>query len=269
MTRSNKTMEAKLHEVNAITALEDNYIWAIVHPNIQQCVVVDPGEATPVIDYLQDRELQLKAILITHHHWDHTGGIEQLLEQYPDIQVYGPANESIPGMTTFLSNGDVIELPEIGLHLETLDIPGHTLGHIAFYGHGNVFCGDTLFTAGCGKIFEGTTEQMYQSLQKIAALPEETLIYCGHEYTQQNLRFAQVVEPSNQEITKRAADVDRIRRQNQATVPAPLLLEKLTNPFLRTGEQAVKNAAEEYIGHTLSSEVEILKTLREWKNRNY
>lgn len=262
-------MEAKLHEVNAITALQDNYIWAIVHPNIQQCVVVDPGEATPVIDFLQNRELQLNAILITHHHWDHTGGIEQLLEKFPDVQVLGPANESILGMTTFLNEGDIIEFPEMGLYLNVLDIPGHTLGHIAFYGHGNLFCGDTLFTAGCGKIFEGTVEQMHQSLQKLSALPEETLIYCGHEYTQQNLRFAQVVEPTNQEITKRAADVARTRRQNQPTVPAPLLLEKLSNPFLRTHALDVKNAAEEYAGHSLNSEVDVLKTLREWKNRNY
>lgn len=262
-------MESKLHEVTAISAFTDNYIWAIVYSDTQQCVLVDPGEATPVFDFLQDRGLTIKAILITHHHWDHTGGIEQLLDEFPDAEVYGPATESIPGMTTFLKQGDHVDIPEMKLHFEVLDIPGHTLGHIAYHGHGNIFCGDTLFTAGCGKIFEGSVEQMHTSLKKLAALPDETLIYCGHEYTQQNLLFAEVVEPANQEISKRAADVERTRQQHKPTVPATIKLEKLSNPFLRTDQLSVRNAAEDYSGEILDTEIKVLKTIREWKNRNY
>ena len=168
-------------EIIPITALKDNYIWAIIDSQKKSALVVDPGEAKPVIDFLKQQQLTLVGILITHHHWDHTNGITELKEKF-NIPVIGSAKENVSGVTKSVKEPDMIDLNNKIFYV--LDIPGHTLGHIAYYGLNSIFCGDTLFSAGCGRLFEGTPEQMYMTLQKMAALPDVTKIYCGHEYTQ-------------------------------------------------------------------------------------
>lgn len=262
-------MEVQQHTVTPIPALSDNYIWAILSGDSRYCVVVDPGDATPVLTFLQKHNLELSAILLTHHHWDHTNGVMELVRKHPNTMVYGPAIEPVGGMTHQLNAGDTLTLPDIDLTLEVFHIPGHTLGHIAFYGDGLLFCGDTLFTAGCGKIFEGTPEQMYQSLSTLANLPDDTQIYCGHEYTEKNLQFASAVEPNNQDIKKRIESVQQQRQQGLPTVPASLTIEKQTNPFLRTQQTNVIKAAERYAEHSMHTDAEVLQTLREWKNQEY
>lgn len=236
-------------------------------------MVVDPGDATPVIATLLQQKLTLCGILITHHHWDHTGGIPELMlyqhQKHPEIPlpIYGYYHEPVPHITHPLKDNEVLILDTIGISFQIIYIPGHTLGHIAYYGDNQLFCGDTLFTAGCGRLFEGTAEQMYQSLSRIKELPEDTLIYCGHEYTEANLRFALMVEPQNSEIVKRMEHVQSLRAQHKPTVPSTLGLELQTNPFLRTNHPEVKHSAESYIGHPLSTEPETLATLRLWKNQ--
>ncbi|HNP51280.1 MAG TPA: hydroxyacylglutathione hydrolase, partial [Nitrosomonas nitrosa] len=177
-----------------VRAFKDNYIWVIRDQHY--AAIVDPGDAVPVMAYLQQQNLQPIAILNTHHHHDHTGGNIALLTAFA-LPVYGPAKENIPGLTHRLSEGDTIHLAELSLDLSILDIPGHTAGHIAYYGANLLFCGDTLFACGCGRIFEGTPQQMYTSLQKLTKLPDDTLIYCAHEYTLANIRFATAIDPNN------------------------------------------------------------------------
>ena len=173
-----------------VPAFEDNYIWLICDG--RYAAVVDPGDAEPVLGHLSRHGLRLAAILITHHHGDHTGGIEALL-RHAAVPVYGPRKENIPGITNPVGTGDTVRLPELGVEFAVLDVPGHTAGHIAYYGANSLFCGDTLFTCGCGKLFEGTPAQMHASLQKFAALPDDTQVYCAHEYTLENIRFAKKV----------------------------------------------------------------------------
>lgn len=248
-----------------IPALKDNYIWMLVDSDLQQAVVVDPGDAKPVLQALKLSSLKLTAILITHHHWDHTNGIGKLLEHYA-VPVFGPAREDVDGKNVSLSEGEQVELFNGSVKLSVLDIPGHTHGHIAYHRHGVLFSGDTLFTAGCGRVFEGTPEQMYHSLSKLAVLSEETLVYCGHEYTLANLHFAQVVEPNNLDINERIQRVSVLRNQNLPTVPAALHEEKLTNPFLRCHLDAVKQSAEQHANKKLSSPAEVFAVIRQWKN---
>ncbi len=248
-----------------LQTFHDNYIWMIMHPGNNSCVVVDPGLADPVLLALHTQQLTLAGILITHHHWDHTNGIESLLAEHP-VPVFGPATEEIPCITDPLREGDIIEINALDLRFHILDIPGHTRGHIAYYGHSLLFSGDTLFTGGCGRLFEGTAQQMHTSLQKLAALPEDTLVYCGHEYTQANLRFAQKVEPENLELRNRVISTQQLRMQNLPTVPALLSLEKATNPFLRTHLQTVKTAAEQFTGKDLKDPVEVFAAIRHWKD---
>lgn len=252
-------------KVLPVPAFKDNYIWLVIDSTTNQCAIVDPGDAMPVIHALQHFKLQPIAILITHHHWDHTNGVEQLLQQYT-IPVYGSRNESLPFCDHPLQEGDHVDLTGGEIKFSVLDIPGHTLGHIAFYNKNLVFTGDTLFTGGCGRIFEGTPPQMFNSLTKLAALPDPTLIYCGHEYTAANLKFALVVEPNNTILQQRIIATEQLRAQNQPTVPATLQLEKQTNPFLRTHVPAVIQAAEKYASTQLANPVEVFAVLREWKN---
>ena len=254
-----------LHPIPAFT---DNYIWCL-HDN-ESAYVVDPGQADPVMDYLHDRSLILKGILITHHHWDHVSGIEALLQEYPGIPVWGPALETIPGRTQSLTEGDSVEL-SWGIQFSVFEVPGHTLGHIAYYGEntpvGNLlFCGDTLFSSGCGRLFEGTPEQMHQSLQNLAALPVDTKVCCTHEYTTSNLAFAQAVEPYNQDIQDRVAQVSALREQNLPSLPSTLALELLVNPFLRVTESTVLQSLQEKCGKRPANEVESFAKLREWKD---
>ena len=238
-----------MEHIHAIPALTDNYIWAIEYaPGL--CAVVDPGCAKSTINYIKSTSLTLTAILITHHHWDHTDGIEALCAQH-DVPVYGPAHEQIPCRSHAMHDGDIAELGDGMLSLTAIDTPGHTTGHISYHGHGCLFCGDTLFLAGCGRLFEGTAEQLHHSLQRLAALPDDTLIYCGHEYTLDNLAFAQSIEPDNTCIAKRIKSCQQQRQQQQPTVPATLAQEKQSNPFLRchmpTLQQAIAKQSKQHI----------------------
>lgn len=227
-------------------------------------MVVDPGDASPVITLLKEQGIQLKGILLTHHHRDHTGGVSDLLK-LTKVPVYGP--DSIPLVTHPVKEGDCLFLDPIPETLKVIEIPGHTLDHVAYVGSGILFCGDTLFTAGCGRVFEGTFLQMYQSLQKLASLPSETKIYCGHEYTQANLRFAKSVEPSNKDIQERIIRVDAQRAEGKPTVPAPLSLELKTNPFLRCKNKAIQSAASDHFSKKLADPLEIFTEIRLWKDR--
>ena len=229
-------------------------------------MIVDPGEAEPALRFIAERGLSLKGILVTHHHWDHTGGIADVLRHF-DVPVYAGANDPVPTCTHPVHEGDTVSIPDLSLSLQVFDIPGHTLGHVCFYNESVAFTGDTLFTAGCGKIFEGTAEQMYASLQKLLSLPDDLKVYCGHEYTESNLDFALKVEPDNPDILARAGEVARMRMDGAPTVPALMSLERATNPFLRTSEPSVIRAAEEWAKQALMGPVEVLAALREWKNR--
>lgn len=222
-------------QISALPAFEDNYIWALCQPDTSYCLVVDPGDATPVLNFLATTGKQLHSILITHHHHDHTGGIETLRQHFPDIQIIGPAAEQhrIKGLTTLVQDGDIVELTQLDLKFEVMAVPGHTLGHIAFYSAQVLFCGDTLFSAGCGRLFEGSPAQMWQSLQRLRQLPDDTRIYCTHEYTCSNLKFALSVEPDNQLAVDYARHCNLLRQQNKPTLPTTVGLEKQINPFLR------------------------------------
>jgi hydroxyacylglutathione hydrolase len=251
--------------VKLINALSDNYIACLINPDNRQCVVVDPGDAAAVFKFLTHHNLILSGILITHHHWDHTNGIMGLLTTF-DVPVYGPAIEPVTGMTHPLNDGDQVTLDNLDLMLKVIHVPGHTLGHIAYHNNQLLFAGDTLFTGGSGRIFEGTVEQMYTSLSTLAALNENTLLYCGHEYTAENLKFAQLVEPHNLDIQDRVQQVTQLREKKLPTIPAPLSIEKLTNPFLRCHHPDVTTAAEIHAGKILSTPQQVLGVIRQWKN---
>ncbi|MFH1602738.1 MAG: hydroxyacylglutathione hydrolase [Pseudomonadota bacterium] len=251
-------------EVVPLRAFEDNYIWTL--RNRRHAVAVDPGDEQPVLDYLQRERLQLCAILATHHHQDHVGGVARLLE-YRAVPVYGPRGESIATLTHPVCEGDAVEIPQLGLRFSVLDIPGHTRGHVAYYGANSLFCGDTLFACGCGRLFEGTAQQMVESLAKLAALPDETLVYSGHEYTLANIDFAKAVEPGNAELLARAASEAQKRKHEQPTLPSTIGREKKTNPFLRCAQAEVIAAADKYLGARASDPVQVFAAIRQWKNK--
>lgn len=249
----------------AIPAFNDNYIWAL--HDTTHCVVVDPGDAAPVEAFLQEQGLMLSAILITHHHPDHVGGISALLKNR-DIPVYGPAAETIPGRTQALEQGDSITLDVFDLTLNVLAVPGHTLGHIVFHATHKewLFCGDTLFAGGCGRLFEGSPEQMHHSLQKLAALPPQTQIFCAHEYTQANLTFAAAVTPDDSAVAERLSQVKAQRLRGEITLPSRLSLELQTNPFLRSHEPALQHACEQREPGAAAGPVACFAALRRWKD---
>jgi hydroxyacylglutathione hydrolase len=250
-----------------IPAFADNYIWLL--RDGAHAVAVDPGDAAPVVACLQREELALTAILATHHHGDHVGGIPALLARFP-VPVFGPARETIPGRTQALAEGDTFAVPGMPVTLRVLDIPGHTAGHIALFGEvdgkPSVFCGDTLFAAGCGRLFEGTPTQMWASLGALARLPAATRVYCGHEYTLANLRFALAVEPANPDVAARMAQEQAKRDRDEPTLPSTIALERTTNPFLRAGVAPVRAAAARWAGHALADDVATFAALRSWKN---
>jgi hydroxyacylglutathione hydrolase len=253
--------------IHPIHTFSDNYVWLI--EDGEYAVVVDPGQAQPVLDTLANRDLSLTAILLTHHHQDHVGGVLELLTHFP-VPVYGPAMEVLPVCDFSLSEGSTVQLAHPALHLDVLDVPGHTAGHIAFTGQVGdesvLFCGDTLFVAGCGRMFEGTPPQMLASLDKLAALPLNTRVYCAHEYTLSNLRWATHVDPKNAALAEFEQYALARRQAGAPTVPSDIELEKRCNPFLRVREAEIVQAATQWAGKTLSEPAEVFAALREWKN---
>lgn len=254
-------------DIRAIPTFKDNYVWIIVDNDSKFAIVVDPGDAAPVIDYLRQHQLSLIAILITHHHHDHCGGVAELL-QYYSVPVYGKAISAETGVTQVVAESYPLKiaLANQAIQFTMMDIPGHTLDHIGFYAAESLFCGDTLFSAGCGRLFEGTAAQMYHSLMKIIALPDATRIYCAHEYTLSNLVFAQAVEPDNIDIKQYIEVVKSLIATKKISLPSTLEQEKKINPFLRCQHPTVIKAAEQYANKKLSTAVEVFANLRAWKN---
>jgi hydroxyacylglutathione hydrolase len=251
-------------QVHPVPAFQDNYLWVL--EDGRHAAVVDPGDAGPVADFLARRSLSLSAILVTHHHADHVGGLDPLIERWR-CPVFGPMREEIDGLTERLREGDRITVPGLGVAFSVLDVPGHTAGHIAYAGEGLAFVGDTLFACGCGRLFEGTPAQMAASLAKLAALPGATRAYCAHEYTLANIRFAEAVEPGNAALTARHAREAERRARGEPTVPTTLDEELATNPFLRCGEPEVIASAERHAGRRLAGPVEVFAEVRAWKNQ--
>jgi hydroxyacylglutathione hydrolase len=249
--------------VTAIPAFADNYIW-LISTGGNGCAVVDPGDAAPVLSALRQHQLELAYILITHHHADHTGGMALLAEE-TGATAFGPDDNRITGLDHKLVEGDVITLPELELEFEVMEVPGHTSSHIAFHGHDCLFCGDTLFSVGCGRLFEGTPQQMQVSLDKLAALPPETQVFCAHEYTLSNCDFALEVEPGNEDLRRRASEVEASRAAGRITVPNALGEELKVNPFLRTRQEPVVLAAQKR-NPNAEPGASTLAEIRAWKD---
>ena len=256
--------------ITPIPAFTDNYLWLLERGG--RAAIVDPGDAAPVERALAERGLTLAAILVTHHHADHIDGLPALTRAHPGVPVYGPAAENIRGVTQALREGDRVTALDVAFTI--WEVPGHTLGHIAYvadepppeHGPGFVLCGDTLFSAGCGRLFEGTAQQLHRSLQRLAALPPDTRVYCTHEYTLANLAFAAMVEPQRPELAAAIAEVRQRRRRHEPSLPSTIGRERLINPFLRAAEPAVAQAAQRQAGAPLAGELEVFAALRRWKD---
>ncbi len=259
--------------VLAVPAFNDNYLW-LIHDGVH-AAVVDPGDAAPILAALAAHHLTLTAILLTHRHADHIGGVPALL-RHADVPVFGPRHEPIPVITVPLTEGDVVDVPGLDLRLAVLDVPGHTSGHIAYLYEGGeaerdqarwLFSGDTLFAAGCGRLFDGTAAQLHASISRLATLPDDTLVYCAHEYTLANLRFAAAAEPGNADLMRRIEIETAKRAAGLATVPTTIGLEKATNPFVRTSEPAIVATLQQAgkLGPDTSAEA-TFTALRLWKN---
>jgi hydroxyacylglutathione hydrolase len=266
---------SSLTKITYIKAFSDNYIWAISHKNTKKAALVDPGDAAVCIAFLEKNQLALSAILITHHHADHTGGIKELIaycqqKQWP-ITIYGPANENISHCDVKLSEYDIVNLTDINIDFQVIDLPGHTAGHIAYFAKNSVepvlFCGDALFSGGCGRLFEGSAEQMLNSLTKLTYLPEKTKIYCAHEYTQANLKFALTVEPTNQFLEDYSKKVNELCAKGQASIPSSIEVEKQINPFLRSHKQSIQMSAMQFDTSTKATELDVFTTIRRWKDQ--
>lgn len=276
-----------------VPAFSDNYIWLVCDENKQHALIVDPGDAQPVIATLEKEGIQPVGVLITHFHYDHANGLPALLEHYPNLPIYGPKSEqdllknypsfpleygpasncfqSIKEISNPLLGDEELHFPEIDCSFQVINVPGHTSGHIAYYDsiNKNLFCGDTMFAAGCGRVFNGTMAQLNDSLQKIAQLPEDTLIHCTHEYTLDNIGFAKWVEPDSADVLARE-DADRaLIDSDQSTVPSLLSLELKTNPFMRTKVDNVIKQVEEATGQELNTSSEVFAAMRNWKDSEY
>lgn len=261
-------MNTTLYSLSALPAFNDNYIW-LAHRD-GRAMVVDPGQAEPVLQALEKRELILDTILLTHHHADHVGGV-LALQQRTGATVYGPATEKLPACDHRLAENDTVHLTQLGLQFHVLDVPGHTAGHIAYHGDLNpgqhvLFCGDTLFAAGCGRLFEGTSSQMVESLGKLQSLPSDTLVCCAHEYTLANLRWALQVEPDNPVLQDRWETASGQRARGEPTLPSTIDTERRSNPFLRLSHASVAHAAARYADSSLAGPVDVFASLRDWKN---
>jgi hydroxyacylglutathione hydrolase len=261
-----------MRKVFPVPAFDDNYLWVI--DDGRSAAVIDPGAAAPVVSYLVANGLRLRAVLVTHHHGDHIGGIAELLDWCGDasVAVFGPAHENIPHRTRALVEGDQIEIAEPAISFAVIDVPGHTSGHIAYYSReaGWLFCGDTLFAGGCGRLFEGTAAQMQASLAKLAALPDTTQFFCAHEYTLANLRFAVAAEPNNTALAQRVISETAKRSRGEPTLPSTIGLERATNPFLRWDSAEIKLAAQRASSDTIGPNAPpalVFGAIREWKNR--
>ena len=254
-------------EIVPIPAFAENYIWALLRDD--HCVVVDPGDAAPVIAFLADRKLTLDAILVTHHHADHVGGVAALTARWP-VPVYGPAAENIKGVTQALRENDQVALPKfVDEPFRVMEVPGHTSGHIAYVSGDILFCGDTLFGAGCGRMFEGTAQQLHTSLMRLAALPAMMRVFCTHEYTLSNLRFALAVDSDNSALIERSFAEQERRARGVPTLPSNIALERATNPFLRCAEPALIQSARAHANveaADLTTATDVFSVLRQWKN---
>lgn len=257
-----KTIDRPI-EIEAIRAFTDNYIWAI-HDG-RHCVIIDPGEASGPLRFLRERGLELTGLLLTHHHADHIGGVNELRASHP-APAWGPADPRMPGDMHVVGEGDEVRIDAPDLDFSVIETPGHTCSHIAFHGNGTLFCGDTLFSAGCGRLFEGTPEQMQRSIDKLLALPDETRMYCAHEYTAANCTFARQVEPDNTALLDRCRQVDELRKNDRITLPSTIGEERSFNPFMRTREPGVIRAAVEREPDCTDSAVAVFGVIRRWKD---
>lgn len=248
-----------------IPAFTDNYIWCI--HNSSDAIVIDPGDATPVLEYLRLNNLNLCTILITHHHADHIGGVKRLTQEFENIKVVGPKSERIPHSTLKVAEGDRFTVPQLALDFEVMEVPAHTLDHIAYYNNLGLFCGDTLFSGGCGRLFEGTPTQMLENLNRFAQLPAETKVYCTHEYTTANMRFALAVLPEDKAFKDYSEWVRMQRSQNLPTLPSSIGQELKINPFMRSNDKNIQKAAENFVGKPLNSDNEVFTAIRSWKDQ--